>query len=839
MAVGESAGTVFVTIDGDASPLMAKYAAVAAASQAAGQRVGASFIAGGQAAGQASGLVDQYGRAIESAATAQTVLAPATERATEAIVRQNAAMHGSVTQIQAVSGTLRTLEGNQGIRAAERFLTMLPGLGAALQYAFPVVGAIALAEVLVRLTDRVIGLKEATESLTAATHSADEAWANFEHTADSFTVSHITEEFGRARGLSAQGTLDKNALKRDQEALDEVTDHIKILQEAQAKSTGTGLAMIAQLSHIPLIAGAGRDALKVQADHVKELQAQAREIQASIAKDEARIGRSGEQGKIAGAEESGQVSGARIANEEKALDHQKALNKAYSDAAIALSHATVEQQIAAMHDRDAAAIATAAEELRVAQEKEAAITADHAANTTKRIALIRAKDAAEAAGKSGPEQAVIGERTRGKVSDYQQQVDEETLKAAVETQSARARLGTLEVAQEREWADAVSKAWQEAAEKKFDALQKGNAQNPEVIAMLREAERHQGEVKASEVSDKVAGEVRALAIKQQEIALEAQYDGQLIKTGEDRVRYLERIAELEAQATEEKIKGLEAEKKDAESIANEEERLVKIAEIQGRIDVERAQGAVQQTKAQSGIAQAQRENNTGRQIAQQVAQAIQTTLPQTLGTALSRAFLSQHKGESDSKVIVQAIKGLGQQLAGQVLGTIFHRLIEEIIVQTGLQAALNALFPVVAAAQTAILISAQATIATAQTVALITAMTANTQEIVAALVLAFFADGTDSAPGGLAMVGEKGPEIINLPRGSQVIPNHAIKKYADGTPGWKSATHYQSTAFQTGTTNLTFHAHGIQNPDKFIDHVMRKLPETLKRRSPNFSPLSR
>jgi hypothetical protein len=32
-----------------------------------------------------------------------------------------------------------------------------------------------------------------------------------------------------------------------------------------------------------------------------------------------------------------------------------------------------------------------------------------------------------------------------------------------------------------------------------------------------------------------------------------------------------------------------------------------------------------------------------------------------------------------------------------------------------------------------------------------------------------FADGTDSAPGGLAWVGERGPELVNLPRGAQVI----------------------------------------------------------------------
>lgn len=33
-----------------------------------------------------------------------------------------------------------------------------------------------------------------------------------------------------------------------------------------------------------------------------------------------------------------------------------------------------------------------------------------------------------------------------------------------------------------------------------------------------------------------------------------------------------------------------------------------------------------------------------------------------------------------------------------------------------------------------------------------------------------FANGTNFAPGGLAMVGERGPELVNLPRGSQVLP---------------------------------------------------------------------
>ena len=37
-----------------------------------------------------------------------------------------------------------------------------------------------------------------------------------------------------------------------------------------------------------------------------------------------------------------------------------------------------------------------------------------------------------------------------------------------------------------------------------------------------------------------------------------------------------------------------------------------------------------------------------------------------------------------------------------------------------------------------------------------------------------FANGTSFAPGGMAVVGERGPELVNLPRGSQVTPNHRL-----------------------------------------------------------------
>ena len=49
------------------------------------------------------------------------------------------------------------------------------------------------------------------------------------------------------------------------------------------------------------------------------------------------------------------------------------------------------------------------------------------------------------------------------------------------------------------------------------------------------------------------------------------------------------------------------------------------------------------------------------------------------------------------------------------------------------------------------------------------------------------ASGTNFAPGGLSLVGEKGPELVRLPRGSKVIPNHRLG--AGGGGNFSSTMH--------------------------------------------------
>jgi hypothetical protein len=143
----------------------------------------------------------------------------------------------------------------------------------------------------------------------------------------------------------------------------------------------------------------------------------------------------------------------------------------------------------------------------------------------------------------------------------------------------------------------------------------------------------------------------------------------------------------------------------------------------------------------------------------------QKTMWQDLGTTIQQSL---------GGVAVDSINALGTALgnmiAGQkadwksllsiVLGAI-AKIISGLIAQAiASQVAANAKYGLIGVAL--------AGVAIASTLALIHAKTPK------------FAAGTDFAPGGLALVGERGAELVNLPRGSQVIPNKQTQALLSG-----------------------------------------------------------
>jgi hypothetical protein len=52
-----------------------------------------------------------------------------------------------------------------------------------------------------------------------------------------------------------------------------------------------------------------------------------------------------------------------------------------------------------------------------------------------------------------------------------------------------------------------------------------------------------------------------------------------------------------------------------------------------------------------------------------------------------------------------------------------------------------------------------------------------------------YASGTDYHPGGMAIVGERGRELVNLPRGAQVVPNDILRAQAAKRGGGQTIIH--------------------------------------------------
>ena len=84
--------------------------------------------------------------------------------------------------------------------------------------------------------------------------------------------------------------------------------------------------------------------------------------------------------------------------------------------------------------------------------------------------------------------------------------------------------------------------------------------------------------------------------------------------------------------------------------------------------------------------------------------------------------------------------------------------------------------------------------------------------------LGFFARGTDYAPGGAAIVGEEGPELVHLPRGSKVIPNH---KLGQGGPARVEIVNPVITVTDQGEVLMRAEARAAENTSRQLGAANR------------------
>ncbi|MBZ9653550.1 phage tail length tape measure family protein [Phyllobacterium lublinensis] len=94
-----------------------------------------------------------------------------------------------------------------------------------------------------------------------------------------------------------------------------------------------------------------------------------------------------------------------------------------------------------------------------------------------------------------------------------------------------------------------------------------------------------------------------------------------------------------------------------------------------------------------------------------------------------------------------------------------------------------------------------------------------------------FASGTNNAPGGLALVGERGPELVNLPKGSQVIPSVPSMK-ALGRGGAVNVTYAPQNNFQGTSAELAqFRREQLRDRQEFSARVVDTVRRAQKTRN--------
>lgn len=155
------------------------------------------------------------GVSVAEAKAAMDSEAAAANQAAAAVSNLGTAHSQTIPEIAAASAAIRVFEGAMPIRAVERFAVSTLGLGPILQAAFPVIGAIALSEMLVtmvehgyKLYDRFINLREVINEVREVSEKMGDAFV----TAYERVVHFQAEALRRSGQLVAAARLELSNL---------------------------------------------------------------------------------------------------------------------------------------------------------------------------------------------------------------------------------------------------------------------------------------------------------------------------------------------------------------------------------------------------------------------------------------------------------------------------------------------------------------------------------------------------------------------------------------------------------------------------------------------------
>jgi hypothetical protein len=213
---------------------------------------------------QALSILSEYGNKARAAAAEVKVLQKAQQdaatAAAKAIFDERAALQQAkdavkqldqaireqgahtVSSMQASSAAVRALEGgmNGNVRAAERFLGTTLGLGPALQAAFPIFGALAVADILVKVGETVGKLITAFQGMSLAERDATLKAIDLGEKIITIKPPKFSFEELAARSLGAKAQDSKIDFQSPQAKQREIADAVE-LQRAYDRLNEAGL----------------------------------------------------------------------------------------------------------------------------------------------------------------------------------------------------------------------------------------------------------------------------------------------------------------------------------------------------------------------------------------------------------------------------------------------------------------------------------------------------------------------------------------------------------------------------------------------------------------------
>jgi hypothetical protein len=294
--------------------------------------------------------------------------------------------------------------------------------------------------------------------------------------------------------------------------------------------------------------------------------------------------------------------------------------------------------------------------------------------------------------------------------------------------------------------DKMGEAWKVALEKIWGALVVTEKTREEILVRQREALAKY--IAMEESGDKKYKNVKVERMRLEKIVAEA--DAQIAvekKAFSDRVAADEKYKndQLAKQKEEQRKKTAEDAQKQAEKDQQALEARMQAAQDEAKYIAERKAVAAQEAQAEDDAQQARNANALASGIAQENA---------SIERDKRRIERIKQQKEAEKQLTIDSMT-----MAGNLFSAIAganQRSAEEKKNIARVEAGINTAVAITKALPNPWMVAYAAAIGIAQQVAITNAQ---------------FATGTGFAPGGMALVGESGPELVNLPRGARVTNN--------------------------------------------------------------------